>query len=106
MKPFNDCCSPMEQDLIIRQKMLAMLRENDDFKKCITHIVENYIKMIDTKISNQDLKIDQAISYMKDNIQKTVTDIIIQLVEEEKIQFDVKYDEETESLIIGGVVIE
>lgn len=98
MKPFNDCCSPMEQDLIMRQKMLAMLRENDDFKKCITHIVENYIKMIDTKISMQDTEIAKATLYMRENLTQTMIDFITQLSEDGKITLELGYNPDNESL--------
>lgn len=105
MKPFNDCSS-MEQDLIMKQKMLAMLREMDDYKNCISKICSNYIKMMDTKTANQDLKIAQAVAYLEENIIETSANVLTRLIEEGKITIDVLYDAETESLYIGGVLID
>jgi hypothetical protein len=91
--------SPMEKNLREHQMVMKEMRELDDFKKCISEIVEKYIKMIDTKISSQDLKIQKT--YIEE-----LPEVIIKLFEEDKLTIDLKYDEETESLYIGGVLIE
>lgn len=57
----------------------------DEFKKCITELIENYIKMIDDKILLQDAKIDDAIE---------------NAIAEGKIKAVGTYDETTESLDI------
>lgn len=96
MKPFDECMSPMERELGHHQMHLKEMRELDDFKKCITEIVENYLKMIDTKMSFQDLEIQRGVL----NIPQIVTE----LFNEGKITVNATYDPETESLTFGGAV--
>lgn len=98
---FNDkCMSPMEKDFKDHQMHRNEMRELDDFKKCITDIVENYIKMIDTKISSQDLKISIADNFMRTNIVEATTQVVAQAIENGDIKVAIKYNEETESLDI------
>lgn len=106
MRPFERNMSPMEKEMLNHQLHLKEMRELDDFKKCITNIVENYIKMIDTKISTQDLEIQKATLYMVDNISKTASEFLTNLFEKGKITLDLTYDPNTESLYIGGELIE
>lgn len=106
MGPFNNMCmSPMEREMKHNQDHLNAMRELDDFKKCITEILENYIKMIDEKISAQDLKIDKSVIYIKENIEQTASDILTNALEEGTISLKGIYDPETESLTIGGEIV-
>lgn len=106
MKPFNECISSMEKDLMNRQIHMNEMRELDDFKNSITQIVENYIKMIDTKISSQDLEIKKATAYMVENITQSTNEFVTRLFHEGKIAIDLTYDPNTEQLFIGGELIE
>ena len=36
----------------------SVIAGNESFQKCITNLVENYIKMVDDKLNQQDLKIE------------------------------------------------
>lgn len=72
--------------------------EQDCFKACITQLVETYIKSIDIKIDKQDLKINNAIAYMTENIKQTATDVLNDAVEAGTITIVQSYDPETESL--------
>lgn len=106
MIPFNNMCmSPMERDMKHNQDHLKAMRELDDFKKCITDTLVNYIEMIDTKISTQDLKIDQAIIYIKENIDQVASDILTNALDEGRITLKGIYDPDTESLTIGGEIV-
>ena len=51
-------------------------KDQEEFKKEIIKISHEYIKMIDEKIKLQDLAIDNAVKYMKDNLIDTITTII------------------------------
>ena len=55
---------------------LQTKEENECFKKCITELVENYIKSIDLKIDKQDLKLQEAVKSMTDNIATTTASIL------------------------------
>jgi len=63
--------------------------DNEQFKECITKLVENYIKMIDEKIIQQDKYIDQE-------VEKEV----INVINSGNIKAVGTYDETTESLDI------
>lgn len=96
---------------------LETKEEMECFKKCLTELIENYIKSIDLKIDKQDLKIenyikatdlkiDQAIEYMTDSIVSTTTEILNHAIAEGKIEIVENYNPETESLEMtttGGV---
>lgn len=47
-------------------------KDQEAFKEEIRKIVHDYIRMIDEKIKLQDLNINQAISYMKDNLSQSL----------------------------------
>ena len=84
----------------------ATVKDSEAFKTCITNTVEKYIKSIDIMIDKQDLKIDNAIEYMKDNIISTTTAIVQAAVDEGKITVISNYNSESESLdmlVTGGV---
>lgn len=36
----------------------SVIAGNESFQKCVTDLVENYIKMLDDKVKQQDLKIE------------------------------------------------
>ena len=38
--------------------MNSVIAGNESFQKCVTDLVENYIKMLDDKVKQQDLKIE------------------------------------------------
>lgn len=82
------------------------LKSNDEFKSCITSIVEKYIRSIDIMIDKQDLKIEQAITFMKENISNTTTEILTEAINAGKITVSEVYDPETESLnmVVSGEV--
>lgn len=127
MKPFNDMCmspmekefrenqkkhcndvftSPMERDFKQKQMNLNAMREFDDFKKTINGIVANYINLIDTKIANQDLNISKATTYIQENIMQATTDFLTRAFQNGEISIGLTYDAETETLYIGGVIVE
>ena len=63
--------------------------ENEEFKKCITELIENYIKLIDDKIKLQDQK-----------IQNGFDEAIKQAIETGKVVAESVYEEGTENLLI------
>lgn len=52
---------------------------NEEFKTCITTLIENYIKTIDLKLSNQDLVIAENISYIRDNLELFLKQLIAEM---------------------------
>ena len=92
------CTSPMERDMLHHQEHIKAMRELDEFKQCITSIVENYIKMIDDKMSKQDLKINTSIVYIKDNLSSVAKEKLNELVESGEITIEGSYDTASESL--------
>ena len=74
--------------------------KQDCFKRCITELIENYIKSIDIKIDKQDMVIDDAVKFMMDNIVQTATSIINEKIANGTLTVGLVYNEETEQVEI------
>lgn len=73
----------------------------EEFKNCIQNMMLNYIESIDTKINNQNAIIEDAVDYMKNNINQVTTEIINQGIEDGTFNVGVSYDPEDEELTIN-----
>lgn len=92
-KSINDFVSSVEQD-------------QECFKKNITKIMHDYIAKIDEKIKMQDLVINNAVKYMKENIIATSREVIKQAITDGEITVSSNYENEVLYLTItdnGGV---
>ena len=98
----NNMDSPLEREIREKQELHKALCGLDEFKKCISALVESYIKMIDMKVSAQDKKLDE----MKNDVEATATTILRDALNEGKIIIEATYNPETESLMIGGEINE
>ena len=78
----------------------GIIKDFNCFKNCIIKTMNDYIETIDTKINLQDMDIQNAINYMKDNIVATTTNIINQSIENGDLNVGLTYDESTEALNI------
>ena len=72
----------------------------EEFKNCIQNMMLNYIESIDTKINNQNAIIEDAVDYMKNNINQVTTEIVNQAIEDGTINVSVSYDPEDEEITI------
>lgn len=96
IKDYNDFVEKFNKSL--DEFELKTKAEQDCFKACITQLMETYIKSIDITIDKQNLKIDDAIQYMKDNINETTLSIINAAMAAGTIRVEQYYNEATESL--------
>lgn len=81
-------------------------QDQECFKKEITKIMHDYIMKIDEKIKMQDLVIDNAVKYMKDNIITTSREVITSAINNGDISISSNYENEILYLTIvdnGGV---
>lgn len=81
-------------------------KEFECFKKCVTQLIENHVKAVDERLIQQDLKIVDAMNYMKDHIEETTEKLVNEGIESGRFDVAVSYNEETESLdfiTTGGV---
>lgn len=53
----------------------------DTFTADINKIVHNYIKMLDEKVKLQDLKINDSVVYIKENLMAAITQLIEEMLE-------------------------
>lgn len=104
IKDYNDFVDKFNKSL--EEFELKTQAEQDCFKSCITQLMETYIKSIDITIDKQNLKIEDAVSYMKDNIQATTRDYLNSAMDAGTIAVYQTYDEATESLnlVVTGEV--
>ena len=68
------------------------------FKNCIIKTMNDYIESIDTKINLQDMDIQNAINYMKDNIVATTTNVINQAIANGELNVGFEYNPSNEAL--------
>lgn len=110
---FYDCesATAIEQTGILHAKIKELISEyheflfkSDEFKNCLTKIIHNYIHMIDDKIKLQDLKIEEDITYIKNNIVETSQEIINNAIKNGDISLISSYENEVLSLTMtnGG----
>lgn len=84
----------------------GIITDFNEFKNCIIKTMNNYIATIDTKVTNQDTQIANAIKYMKDNLEESITNLFNQALQNGDIRANLVYDANTEALTIqlGGSV--
>ena len=75
------------------------------FKNCIIKTMNDYIESIDTKINLQDMDIQNAIDYMKDNLTQTITNLFNEALTNGDIvaSLNIDYTSNTESLVLSIV---
>lgn len=105
IKDYNEFVD--EINLQVEEFENSITKDHEEFKNCITKIMHDYIMKIDDKIKMQDLVIDNAVKYMKDNINSTCTSIINELILNGDIQITHTYNSENKkvSLIIKNMEV-
>ena len=81
------------------------LEDQEAFEIKINQIVHDFTSLVDTKLKTQDALIEEAIDYMKRNIEQTTRDLLTELISEGRLTVDLEYNPNTESLDITGVVL-
>lgn len=76
----------------------GIINDFECFKNCIIKTMNDYIESIDTKINLQDMDIQNAIDYMKDNIVATTTNIINQAIANGDLNVGFEYNPSDEAL--------
>lgn len=74
-----------ELNKTINEFETGIIKDQETFKTHIDTIMHNYISMLDEKIKLQDSEIDNAISFMKDNISDSLTTLINEMQESGEI---------------------
>ena len=77
----------------LNETIKSIDKDNEEFKVYITNLVENYIKMIDEKIIQQD-------KYINEIVLKEVDKTVEEVINSGKITAVGTYDETTEELNI------
>ena len=76
----------------------GIIKDFNCFKNCIIKTMNDYIETIDTKINLQDMNIQNAIDYMKNNIVETTTNVINQAIENGDLNVGFEYNPSDEAL--------
>lgn len=76
----------------------GIINDFECFKNCIIKTMNDYIESIDTKINLQDMNIQNAINYMKDNIVATTTNVINQAIANGDLNVGFEYNPSDEAL--------
>lgn len=78
----------------------GIIKDFNCFKNCIIKTMNDYIESIDMKINLQDMDIQNAIDYMKNNIVETTTNVVNQAIQNGDINISITYDSPSEGLSI------
>ena len=78
----------------------GIIADFECFKNCVIKTMNDYIESIDTKINLQDMDIQNAIDYMKNNIVETTTNVVNQAIQNGDINISITYDSPSEGLSI------
>ena len=89
-----------ELDKALKDFKDGVIKDEEEFKTCMTKLIHDYIRMIDEKIKLQDKEIAEAISYMKDNLRGFANELIQEMIDNGELTIESVYDAENESLSI------
>lgn len=78
----------------------GIIKDFNCFKNCVIKTMNDYIESIDMKINLQDMDIQNAIDYMKNNIVETTTNVVNQAIQNGDINISITYDSPSEGLSI------
>ena len=83
----------------------GIIKDFNCFKNCIIKTMNDYIESIDMKINLQDMNIQNAIDYMKDNLTHTITNLSDEALTNGDIvaSLNINYTSNTESLVLSIV---
>lgn len=98
---------------IITEFKAESAEEMECFKRCLTELIENYIKSIDIKIDKQDAIIAEEMQRMNaviteaaQRMDEKLEETIAAAVEEREITIPIEYNEETEEITVTAAVSE
>lgn len=104
MKPINPLpmwCIPDIHPAFFDSESATAIEMVAKLYGAIKSIIENYnafIEDVETRIDNQDEKINETIGYIKDNFTKALQDILTDMLNDGSINVDFRYDKESESI--------
>lgn len=96
IKEYNSFAKTVNE--IISEFKAESEKEQECFKICITELIENYIKSIDLMIDKQNLKIDNTIGFIKENLDESIKALAEEMLANGEITITQVYNPETESL--------
>lgn len=96
IKEYNSFADNVNQ--IISEFKTESEKENECFKVCVTNLIENYIKSIDLMIEKQNLKIDDSIVFIKNNLDESIKTLAEEMLANGEITVRENYNPDTESL--------
>jgi hypothetical protein len=100
IKEYNDFID--EINTAITEHYNDVNKDIECFERCVTEILEKYIKSIDMKIDEQNLKVDKIVL----NLPEVAGELINEAIKDGRIASYESYNEATESLdilVTGGV---
>lgn len=77
----------------------------EEFELKINQMIHDFTTLVELQIANQQTEVENAIEYMKDNLNETTSEVLMDLVESEQITLKLVYDETTEELNIVGAIL-
>lgn len=101
IKEYNDFVDKANKT--IEEYGITSETEIKRFEECITKMFATHREAVEIEIRNQNLKIQQAEDYMKNNIGETAVNLLEEQLASGALSISLYYDEENEEAFIIGV---
>lgn len=79
--------------------------KQEEFELKINQMIHDFTTLVELQIKTQQTEIENAIEYMKDNLDGSINELLPQIVEGKSLDIDFEYNTETESLDIKGIIV-
>jgi hypothetical protein len=79
--------------------------KQEEFELKINQMIHDFTTLVELQIKTQQTEIENAIEYMKDNLDDSINELLPQIVEGKSLDIDFEYNTETESLDIKGIIV-
>jgi hypothetical protein len=77
----------------------------EEFELKVNQMIHDFTTLVELQIANQQKEVENAVDYMKDNLNGSASEVLMELVESEQITLKLVYDETTEELNIVGAIL-
>ena len=88
---------------IVEDFKTSTTKDLKEFEVSLRQEFQDFIDVINLKILSQDQLIEEAVNYMKNNIETTTNNIVNKAITDGRIIVNTSYDELTENLNIVGL---
>lgn len=107
MNELIESYNKMADELNVKIEEYVTNREEDQeaFEIAINQIIHDFTTLVETELKDQDAQIKNAVDYLVNNLEQSMSEVLMQLVESGRITIKLQYNENSESLEIVGATL-